>query len=214
MIRNIKHYLMKKSRESKYQQFIQLANVSKDSTILDVGVADQEYSPYDNYLEKEYPYIHNITALSINSLDEFKKRYPDIKTTIYDGDKFPFNDKDFQVVYSNAVIEHVGNFEEQLLFVNEMSRVGHMVYFTTPAKEFPFEMHTNYPFIHWCSNKMFDKTVTWLGKGWASGNYMRLLRKSEIEKLLSASNFREYKILTHRFGPFPHHYAVWGRGTD
>ena len=92
-----------------------------------------------------------------------------------------------------------------------MFRVGDVFYFTTPAKEFPLETHTNFPLIHWFSDKMFDKIITWLGKGWASGDYMNLLREKDIDNLMRESNVIEYKILTHRFGPFPLHYAVWGR---
>jgi hypothetical protein len=201
---------MQKSREKKYQEFLLLTKPSKDSKILDVGVADQEYSPFDNYLEQKYPYPHNIKALSMHSLGKFKKKYPDIKTIKYDGDKFPFNGKEFQIVHSNAVIEHVGGFEKQLLFINEMVRVGDIFYFTTPAKEFPIEMHTNYPFIHWLSKKKFNKIVTWLGQEWASGNYMNLLLKRDVEHLLKKSNVREFKILIHKIGPFPLHYAVSG----
>ena len=213
MIRNIKHSLMGKSRERKYQLFLEQAKPSRASTVLDVGVADREYSPFDNYLEKKYPYPHNITALSIHPLNEFSKRYPDIKAVTYRGKKFPFKDKAFSVVFSNAVIEHVGDFRQQLYFVKEMNRVGLQFYFLTPAKEFPIEMHTNYPFIHWFPKGLFDRIVTWLGKAWASGDYMNLLKKTDLEALLKASDVREFKIFTYRIGPFPVHYAVWGRGV-
>lgn len=202
---------MKRSREIKYQQFFQLTNPSKDSTILDVGVADEEYSPYDNYLEKKYLYPHNVTALSVYPLKHFSKRYPDVKVVTYDGNKFPFKDNQFSIVFSNAVIEHVGGFEKQLLFINEMYRVGESFYFASPAKEFPLETHTHYPLIHWLSDKMFDKIVEFLGKNWAAGDYMHLLSRKGLKKLLRVSNVSEYKIMTHRFGPFPLHYAVWGR---
>ena len=43
---------MGKSREARFQQFLSLTKPSKDATLLDVGVADKEYSPFDNYLEK------------------------------------------------------------------------------------------------------------------------------------------------------------------
>jgi SAM-dependent methyltransferase len=202
---------MKRSRKKKYQQFFSLTKPSKDSTLLDVGVTDQEYSPYDNYLEKKYPYPHQITALSIHPLKEFRERYPKIKTSTYKGREFPFKDKQFDIAVSNAVIEHVGGFKEQLIFLKEMGRVGHQFFFATPAKEFPIEMHTNYPFIHWFKKGTFDKIVSFLGKRWASGSYIHLLNRRSIEKLLKASNIKEYKILTHRFGPFPLHYAVWGK---
>jgi SAM-dependent methyltransferase len=129
----------------------------------------------------------------------------------YKGGRFPFEDKQFSIVYSNAVIEHVGEKQEQLLFIKEMRRVGYQIYFSTPAKEFPLELHTNYPFIHWFPKEKFNKVATYLGKEWAAGAYMNLLRKEDITILLEAANVRQYKILTHRLGPFPLHYAVWVR---
>lgn len=207
----LRHNLMKRSREKKYNQLLSLAKLSENSSILDVGVADREYSPVDNYFEKKYPYPSHITALSIYPLKEFSKRYPEIKAVTYNGGEFPFQDKKFSLVISNAVIEHVGDFQQQLFFINEMSRVGEQLFFTTPAKEFPIEMHTGYPFIHWLSDATFDNIVKRIGKAWASGNYMNLLTKKKLEQLLTASDVRTFKIFTHRLGLFPLHYTVWGR---
>jgi hypothetical protein len=52
MIEKIKYFLMGKSREAKFRQFLSITRPSRDSTLLDVGVTDKEYSPFDNYLEK------------------------------------------------------------------------------------------------------------------------------------------------------------------
>jgi len=84
-IKKIKHQLMAKSRKRKYDEFIRLLSLTTETTILDVGVADKEYSPYDNYLEKKYPYQSRITALSIQSVSEFNQRYPLVNTVIYRG---------------------------------------------------------------------------------------------------------------------------------
>jgi len=123
LIRHIKHHLMGRSRERKFKQFLSLTKPSKDSTILDVGVADREYSPFDNYFEKKYPYPHKITALSISPLKEFPGRYPGVRTVAYRGDKFPFKDNEFSIVVSNAVVEHVGGAKAVTLYQrNEESR--------------------------------------------------------------------------------------------
>ncbi|MBF0232961.1 MAG: hypothetical protein HQK65_07975, partial [Desulfamplus sp.] len=47
-IQRIKNQLMAKSRKRKYDEFIQRMSLTPEATILDVGVADREYSPYDN----------------------------------------------------------------------------------------------------------------------------------------------------------------------
>ena len=129
----------------------------------------------------------------------------------YKGGKCPFKDKQFSIVFSNAVIEHVGDFKDELLFLEEMKRVGNAFYFTTPAKEFPVELHTNFPFVHWFAKDVFNRVVNLSGKGWASGDYMNLLGRREIEALLRRSGVTECKIFTQRLGPFPLHYSVYGR---
>ena len=211
MIRETKHIFMEKSREKKLKEVLSLIGSFEDLSILDVGPADEEYSPLDNYFEKKYPHQGDITVLSLHPLRDFSKRYPEIKSVSYKGGRFPFDSKQFSIAISNAVIEHVGDYEAQLTFVNEMIRVGQQIYFTTPAREFPIEIHTNLPIIHWLPKHMFDWIVPLIGKGWAAGNYMNLLSKGGLEKLLMASDISDYKITIHRFGPLPLHYAVWGR---
>ena len=157
---------MSKSRQRKYNEFIKLASLNSKSTILDVGVTNREFSPHDNYLEKTYPHQSQITALSILDLNEFRNRYPNVKAVTYAGGRFPFPDKQFSAVHSNAVIEHVGNNEKQLEFIKEIARCGQKFYFSTPAKEFLFEMHTNYPLIHWFPKPIFNFLVSKLGKSW------------------------------------------------
>lgn len=213
-IQTIKHYLMEKSRRKKYKHIISLTQPNFKTTFLDIGVNDTEYSPFDNYFEKHYSYQHNITALSIIPLDNFPKKYPHVKTIVYDGGVFPFDDNEFSVVISNAVIEHVGIKKEQIDFINEITRVGKQFYFTTPAKEFPVEIHTNFPFIHWLPKTYFNFIVARLGKGWAAGDYMNLLSKNSLQEMLLLSNCKNYKIITHWFGPLPLHYTVYGYSSD
>lgn len=207
MLLATKHFLMERSRKKKYNELLTLLNIKEGTSILDIGVNDQEYSPVDNYFEKRYPHPKDITVLSVNELHQFPKRYPEISTVFYKGGAFPFKDKSFSVVISNAVIEHVGSRDDQTLFINEMLRVGQKIYFSTPAKEFPIEIHTNYPVIHWLPKHFFDQLVSFTGKKWASGNYMSLLSKKSLQQLLATLNATKYQIITHRLG-FPLHYIV------
>ena len=202
---------MAKSRGKKYRDFIEFTSLSSESTILDVGVANKEFSPVDNYLEKFYPNLSQITALSIQSLNEFKKQYPGIKTVLYSGGRFPFLDKEFSVVHANAVIEHVGNNDYQLEFINEMARCGQQLFFSTPAKEFLFETHTNYPFVHWLPKKLFDFFLTKTGKSWASRDYMSLLTKKSLHLLMQKAAVKSYQILTYKISFLPFQHIVYGK---
>lgn len=66
-----------------------------------------------------------------------------------DGRKLPFRDGAFDIVYSNSVIEHVGSFEDQTTFANELRRVGKAHFVQTPNPYFPIEPHFMTPFIHY-----------------------------------------------------------------
>lgn len=108
MKRSIANAISKKNRDRKYKYFKERVGFTADTKVLDVGFANHEFSPIDNYLEKHYPFRAKITALGVGGKDEFTKNYPDVETVLYDGKVFPFADKTFDIGWSNAVIEHVG----------------------------------------------------------------------------------------------------------
>jgi SAM-dependent methyltransferase len=66
-----------------------------------------------------------------------------------DGRALPFADGAFDVVFSNSVIEHVGDGESQLRFAREVMRVGRAFWVQTPNRWFPVEQHLLTPLIHW-----------------------------------------------------------------
>ncbi len=75
----------------------------------------------------------------------------------------------FDVVFSNAVIEHVGDRERQEALVREALRVGRRVFVTTPNRWFPIEVHTRLPFVHWLPDELahraYDLDRERLGEG-------------------------------------------------
>jgi hypothetical protein len=66
-----------------------------------------------------------------------------------DGRALPFRDGAFDVVFSNSVIEHVGDLASQRQFAREVARVGRAYWVETPNRWFPVEQHLLTPFIHW-----------------------------------------------------------------
>jgi len=92
------------------------------------------------------------------------------------------------------VIEHVGDFERQVLFLKEINRVARNVFITTPNKLFPIEVHTRTPFLHFLPKKMFDKYLHFVGKSWAADDYMFLLSLKDINKLLHHAGIDNYNI--------------------
>src|SRR3954469_19918693 len=66
-----------------------------------------------------------------------------------DGRALPFRDGAFDVVFSNSVIEHVGDGESQRRFALEVARVGRAYWVQTPNRWFPVEQHLLTPIVHW-----------------------------------------------------------------
>ena len=55
-------------------------------------------------------------------------------------------DKSFDVVFSNSVIEHVGDAGFRSAFAREARRIGKSYWVQTPSKYFPIEPHNGMPF--------------------------------------------------------------------
>ncbi|MDR0361591.1 MAG: class I SAM-dependent methyltransferase [Planctomycetota bacterium] len=196
------------NRKRKYEHFLAAFPLSESTAILDVGYSNKEYSDSENYLERHYPYPKNITALGVTEPGEFAERYPDVKTVVYDGTVFPFADKQFDVCWSNAVIEHVGDRDRQILLLREIRRVSRAAYITTPNRCFPFEVHTKFPLLHWLPKPWFDHALRMLGKEWAAGDFMHLLSLREIKALLAEAGIEACTIAKNRFCGFAMDFSI------
>src|SRR5919202_5424479 len=57
-----------------------------------------------------------------------------------------FGDKEFDVVFTKSVLEHVGGYDEQHRMAEEVRRVGKRYFLQTPNRFFPIEPHFLFPF--------------------------------------------------------------------
>lgn len=186
------------SRKKKLRHFFSL--FKEGDSVLDVGVSAEssEHLPWRNHFLKNYRYdLKTYTGLGTQDLSRMNKLFPGRRFVQYGGGKFPFSDKEFDWVYSNAVIEHVGDKNAQLLFLNEMMRVSNCVFFTTPNKLFPVETHTNIPFLHWNASLFYK----WCEKKhrWICREGLSLLSLNQLRALLKQSNSTSFSIYKNRF---------------
>jgi 2-polyprenyl-3-methyl-5-hydroxy-6-metoxy-1,4-benzoquinol methylase len=84
-----------------------------------------------------------------------------------DGRALPFRDAAFDVVFSNSVIEHVGDAASQERFAREVSRVGSAYWVQTPNRWFPVEQHLLTPLVHWLP-KSWRAAIVRRGTVWSA----------------------------------------------
>jgi hypothetical protein len=101
-------------------------------------------------LEKQYPWPHNINCAGLGDGEALQQLYPGISyTRVAPGAPLPFADAEFDIVHSNAVLEHVGGRANRADFLREAARVGRSLFITIPNRWFPLEHHTAIPLLHW-----------------------------------------------------------------
>lgn len=166
-----------RSRKRKLRLFLEELQPTAETTILDVGADELGFGEGDgcgtlNFLEELYPWPEGITALGLHEGKGFRTRYPGIRYVQGDGCALPFRDGEFDIVFSNAVVEHVGDRERQRALVSEAVRVGRRVFITTPNRWFPVEVHTRLPLVHWLPERISHRVYRALGKEFATGNHL------------------------------------------
>jgi SAM-dependent methyltransferase len=171
-----------RSRERKLRLLLDELRPTAETSVLDVGADELGFGEGDgcgtlNFFEEQYPWPERITALGLHEGSGFRDRYPDIAYVQGDACALPFEDGRFDIVFSNAVIEHVGGRERQRRFVSEALRVGRRVFLTTPNRRFPLEVHTRLPLVHWLPDALSHPAYRALGKGGATELHL-LTRRS------------------------------------
>ena len=148
-----------RSRERKLRLFLDLFQPGPTTTVVDVGITDAPFGDgsTDNFFEALYPWPERVTGVGPTELDRFAAAFPAVTAVRADGRHLPFADKEFDLGFSNAVVEHVaGGRDGQRRFVHELCRVAGKVFVTTPNRYFPLEVHTLLPFAHWLPRRLRD----------------------------------------------------------
>jgi Methyltransferase domain len=176
-----------RSRQRKFRLFMEHVRPTAETSIVDVGVADAPFGEEGghaatyNFLEAMYPWRERITAVSIDELPHFAETWPEIRRVQADGRHLPFADGEFDVGFSNAVVEHLGDRTSQQEFVRELCRVSKQVFVTTPNRWFPVEVHTLLPLVHWLPARARERVLGLTGRADVRG--LRPLGPREFRSL-------------------------------
>ena len=188
--------LIKKYRLKFFNHFRKNIKFTKKSRVLDVGFSESR-EKYNNLFLNKYPFKNKITSISNQKPFFIKKIFPQICFKICNAKKMKFKNNSFDIVHSNAVIEHVGSFNNQLKFVSECFRVSKKyVFIQTPYKFFPLEIHTKIPLIHYLPHKFYAPIYEFFGfKSLSKIENLNLMSISDIKKILKILNIIKYSII-------------------
>lgn len=174
-----------------------LYTLKKPLSILDIGGLESFWVNCELAGNPDY----QITLLNLQTEET---HYDNIHSTAGDASNLiGIKDGEFDVVFSNSVIEHLYTKENQIKMAREVRRVGTYYYIQTPNKHFPVEPHYVLPLFQYFPNslKFFILTKTKLSRlhKWDPAyakqyiDEIRLLTEKEMRELFpSASIYKEY----------------------
>jgi SAM-dependent methyltransferase len=216
-LRRIATAVALRAREKMFRRFEALVPFDDTTTVIDVGVTPDRELADSNFFERLFPHPHNLTATSIEDAAFLEALHPGLRFVRTDGTTLPFADGEFDVAFSSAVLEHVGDRAAQRRFVEELCRVSRRFYLTTPNRWFPIEVHTFLPLLHWLPQRWHQRTLCLLRKPfWAETSNLNLLSGDELTALFPAD--AEVRLVRHRTAGWCSNLIVHGRsstiGTD
>jgi SAM-dependent methyltransferase len=172
------------ARQKMIELFFKSLPINPSTTVLDLGVSSENHITA-NFFEKMFPYPEKLTCAGIEDAFFVEKEYPGVKfVRIEAGRPLPFRDQEFDIVHSNAVLEHVGSLNEQCEFITEVLRVSKAFFITTPNRWFPVEPHTFIPLIHLLPKRSFRYLLNLMGDSfYAQEKNLNLLSQKDILKL-------------------------------
>ena len=195
-----KSIVSNKARVKMYRHFVSLANPTDHDTVLDMGVTPNVSLFESNFFEKLYPFTHNITMSSIEDASHLEQLFAGAKFVQNSaGARFPFVDKQFDILFCSAVLEHVGDDDAQRFFLQECMRVAKKVYLTTPDKHFPIEFHTYLPFIHYLPQHIHQSILRRLKMDfWAKTENLNLLNAQKLLSMVPNDRLISIKVFHNR----------------
>jgi hypothetical protein len=203
-IHDVYRPMLRYFRKNRVKTFYETLGIGPETSILDVGGTSFFWRMASDL---DLPTPREITILNIHDQNE---ELPDgVRWVRADARDMPFEDGQFDVAFSNSVIEHLETAANQAAMAAEIRRVAKMYWVQTPDPRFPIEPHYITPFIHWFPIDV-RRQVLRNGTVWgivtrptqvevdAMVKEIRLLPPDEFRAL-----FQDAKIVTERFAGLP-----------
>lgn len=170
--------------------------------ILDVGGTLEFWTILDfKYLDRVHITLLNLDKRRIPA--DMASRFSSVSGDATNMKEYA--DNSFDLIFSNSVIEHVGDFENQKKMVLEMRRISKRRYLQTPNRYFPIEPHYGFPLFQFFPMKlkmymimhynMRYKQAENEEEAYQIASEIRLLNKKELRKIFPNEAIYRERIL-------------------
>jgi len=176
-------------RAKRFKLFVQRLEPLRTASLLDVGGDPGTWT-------NQEPVVGRIDTLNVHEVAFNEEDFPlhSIRILVGNGCQLTFTNQSYDIAYSNSVIEHVGTWQDQIQFAQELCRVGRSVWCQTPAFECPIEPHYLTPFVHWLPRSLQRKIL----RHFTVWGWMTCPSIAEIEEMVETTRLisrKEMNIL-------------------
>jgi SAM-dependent methyltransferase len=153
------------------------SGIPRPLRILDVGGSEDEWKTVSFVNQPDI----EITIINIRA---HETSYKNVTFVVGDArDMRQFADRQFDFVYSNSVIEHVGGPEGSRRMAQEVCRVGKRYFVQTPNRYFPIEPHFVFPFFQFLPRVVQISLVRRLHLGWIGRQPEKQAAEREVDSI-------------------------------
>ena len=182
---------VKEWRERRYRMFEELCGLQPSDRIVDVGAG------WGAALER-FNDVNPIVAIDLRPDAESPwLSTPNVTVAQGDGTELPYGDAEFDVAFSNSVIEHVPR-HLQAAFADEIRRVAGRYWVQTPNRYFPIEPHYQMPLFQFLP----ERARRWLNArftlGWQAKcewEEITLLGERDLKRLFPDAEIHRERVL-------------------
>ncbi|WP_374569304.1 class I SAM-dependent methyltransferase [Ideonella sp.] len=210
----LKERLQRHWRARRLRAFADRLGARPGDRILDLG------GNIETWTLAEQPYrltLLNTSAASAGTLRPWRLPTNGAEWRVIVGDATDlgqFADQSFDIVFSNSVIEHLGDAERVACFAREVRRVGRSYWVQTPAYTFPIEAHTGLPFYWFYPRPLRNAWAAWQDRRHAHQPWhCPLAQTSHLKLSLLRQLFPEAQVYTERVGGFAKSWSMYRRGS-
>lgn len=169
-----------------FLSLLEKLNQQQTISVLDIGGTE-------SYWERMNFTGHENIHITLLNLEATTVKYKNFTSVAGDAcNLHQYADKQFDIVFSNSVIEHLFTFQNQQKMAAEARRVGKNYYVQTPNYYFPLEPHWLFPFFQFLpfSMRVFLTNNFTLGHHPKARNKEAAVKRVEEVKLLTVKQMK------------------------